>query len=81
MLFLENYFSKQIWKPHFPRLQSSWKLRKLKSRDVFFNDFAEISTSRPQQRRPLRKVPNVTIDIVFFLFTFVIFRANTIDRL
>ena len=32
----------------------------------FFNDFAEISTSRPQQRRPLRKVPNVTIDLVFF---------------
>ena len=49
----------------FSRLQNSWKLRKLKSREIFFYDVAEISTIRPLQRRPLRKVPNTCYENEF----------------
>ena len=40
----------------FPAPSKFLEIAQLKSREVFFYDVAEISTSRPLQRRPLHKM-------------------------
>ena len=71
MLFLANYFSKQIWKPLFPRLQNSCKLRKLKSRDVFF-----LTTSRKFQQVVLN---NDVLCVRFLMLQSTLFFSDSLS--